>query len=244
MVNVPADSVYRMGVNSVDRAEIRVDGRRIVTVAGCGRAFPREVAYDTYLFNDYVSLKLTRGEHRVDILSTGKISFGLVDSLDFQVRNVSYIVIEHENKAKEFRIPIKRRLRLQNIPMPSGIMPMVLQCWDCWLWPMRRERNVMRNTCVAFAILRWNICRFSLRNMNVDSCGRKTIGCSAAGCSTIRQHRLCRSWKRRCVMGLRLNSVGCWRRWPIMPCGSSLVWWMVHSCDLSLGGRSGATIFS
>ncbi len=138
MVNVPADSVYRMGVNSVDRAEIRVDGRRIVTVAGCGRAFPREVAYDTYLFNDYVSLKLTRGEHRVDILSTGKISFGLVDSLDFQVRNVSYIVIEHENKAKEFRIPIKRRLRLQNIPMPSGIMPMVLQCWDCWLWPMRQ----------------------------------------------------------------------------------------------------------
>ena len=108
MVNVPADSVYRMGVNSVDRAEIRVDGRRIVTVAGCGRAFPREVAYDTYLFNDYVSLKLTRGEHRVDILSTGKISFGLVDSLDFQVRNVSYIVIEHENKAKEFRIPIKK----------------------------------------------------------------------------------------------------------------------------------------
>ncbi len=108
MVNVPADSVYRMGVNSVDRAEIRVDGRRIVTVAGCGRAFPREVAYDTYFFNDYVSLKLTRGEHRVDILSTGKISFGLVDSLDFQVRNVSYIVIEHENKAKEFRIPIKK----------------------------------------------------------------------------------------------------------------------------------------
>ena len=28
--------------------------------------------------------------------------------LDFQVRNVSYIVIEHENKAKEFRIPIKK----------------------------------------------------------------------------------------------------------------------------------------
>lgn len=109
MLRLPSDSTYRLGFSAVEGAKVCVDDRTVLDVRSSGRAFPREVAYDTYLFDDYVELYLACGEHRVEVKSTGIVSFGVVDSLDFPASGVSYSVIEHESGGKEFRIPIKKK---------------------------------------------------------------------------------------------------------------------------------------
>lgn len=108
VLNIPTDSVYCMGISAIAQTEIRVDGRRVASVRGRGRAFPREIAYDTYIFDDSVVLNLTKGEHRVEALSTASLSLGMVDSLGFPVAGVQYSVIEHGEKELEYRIPIKK----------------------------------------------------------------------------------------------------------------------------------------
>lgn len=107
-LRVPSDAVYRLGVEAVADAEIRIDDRVVLSVEGNGRAFPREIAYDTYLFDNYFALPLAGGEHRVVVKSTETVSFGWVDSLDFPAVGVSCSVIEHDPADTEFRIPIKK----------------------------------------------------------------------------------------------------------------------------------------
>lgn len=109
MFGVPADSCYRLGISALKPTKVVLDGRAVLSVDGHGSAFPREIAYDTYLFDHYVVLHLAAGEHRVAVNSTATASFGLVDSLDSPVPGVFYSVIEHgPGKEAEFRIPIKK----------------------------------------------------------------------------------------------------------------------------------------
>lgn len=108
VLRIPSDSVYRLGANAVSWAEIRIDDRIVLSVVGRGRAFPREIAYDTYVFDNYFSLHLVKGEHRVEVKSTKAVSLGIVDSLDFPASGVLYSVIEHEIGGTELRIPIKK----------------------------------------------------------------------------------------------------------------------------------------
>ncbi len=107
---VPADSVWRMGIQSAGPASVRVDGVEVWRSAGgTGASFPREIAYDTWLFGDYATLRLSRGVHRVEVETTDVLSLGVVDSLDFAAGGVEYSVIEHGPEGEgysEVRYPV------------------------------------------------------------------------------------------------------------------------------------------
>lgn len=95
-LQLPADSVYRLAVSAASPAQLSLDGRAVLSLAGDGTAYPKEIAYDTYLFDRYALLRLAAGVHRVVIETTGRAAFGIVDSLDFPAKGVIYSVLEHE----------------------------------------------------------------------------------------------------------------------------------------------------
>ena len=104
-LEVPADALYRLGCTADAAVQIAVDGRPLLSYAGGTRAFPREIAYDTYLFDRYAAVRLVRGLHRVEVESTGTVSLGAVDSLDFPAAGIEYPVFVHGTEA---RLPVKR----------------------------------------------------------------------------------------------------------------------------------------
>lgn len=87
------DKEYRLGVASEGAASIQIDSISYTT-SGTKR-YPQEIAYDTYLFENYLSVNLKKGPHQIRIQASGTASVGFVTGMDLADLDIKPIVVEN-----------------------------------------------------------------------------------------------------------------------------------------------------
>lgn len=103
------DKEYRLGVASAGSASIQIDSIPYTT-SGTKR-YPQEIAYDTYLFENHLSVNLKKGPHQIRIQSDGIVSIGFVTRQDLADPDIDHIVFENgpvkQQIEKRYTIPEK-----------------------------------------------------------------------------------------------------------------------------------------
>lgn len=94
------DKEYRLGVASEGAASIQIDSISYTT-SGTKR-YPQEIAYDTYLFENYLSVNLKKGPHQIRFRANRTASIGFVTRMDLADPDIGQIVFENGPVEQEF----------------------------------------------------------------------------------------------------------------------------------------------
>lgn len=101
------DKEYRLGIASEGPLSILIDDAPYMA-AGTG-CYPKEIAYDTYLFENYQPVYLKKGPHKIRIHTNNTASFGFVTDSDMADPDIDSIVVENgpvkQSIEKRYKIP-------------------------------------------------------------------------------------------------------------------------------------------